>query len=85
MKIRLESGAEISVKKAEDLKITPCYKEFEHLYIKRVYVLHKSFESGFAIIKQFESQDEAGTCKAYIEGAINRGEKIVSVSKVSKP
>ena len=80
MKIRLESGAEISVKKAEDLKITPCYKD-----CKRVYVLHKSFESGFAIIKQFESQDEAETCKAYIEGAINRGEKIVSVSKVSKP
>lgn len=74
MKIRLESGAEISVKKAEDLKITPCYKD-----CKRVYVLHKSFASGFAIIKPFESRDDAETCKAYIEAAINSGEKIFKV------
>jgi len=74
MKIRLESGGEITVRKPEDLKITLCYKDF-----KRVYVLHKSLESGLAIIKKFESRDDAETCKAMIEGALNSGEKVYKV------
>ena len=74
MKIKTESGGEITVKKAEDLKITSIHDKGA-----KVYVLHKSFASGFVIIKKFESQDEAETCKAMIEAAINRGDKVYKV------